>query len=91
MYFNGMLMLDLWDSDAEYAIFDDFEDWSRFYNYKQFLGAQKEFILTDKYIKKKSVVWGKPSIVLSNEYPNFRDNVWIRDNCFIVELHNPLF
>lgn len=52
MYFNGMLMLDLWDSDAEYAIFDDFEDWSRFYNYKQFLGAQKEFILTDKYIKK---------------------------------------
>jgi len=84
-------MLDLWDDTAEYAVFDDFEDWSRFYNYKQFLGAQKQFVLTDKYIKKKLVNWGKPSIVLSNEYPDFRDERWVKDNCFICLLNAPLF
>jgi len=91
MYFNGMIMLDLWNSDAEYAVFDDFEDWDRFYTYKQFLGAQKEFILTDKYRKKENVRWGKPSIILSNFLPNFKDMQWVRDNCFIVEINTKLF
>jgi len=91
MYFNGMLMLDLWNENAEYAIFDDFEDWSRFYCYKQFLGAQKEFVLTDKYIKKKNLKWGKPCIILSNDFPDFKDKAWIEVNCFICEIRTPLF
>lgn len=79
-------MLDLWNNMCEYAIFDDFEDWDRFYVYKQFLGAQKEFVLTDKYRKKQNVQWGKPSIILSNIMPTFKDMTWIYDNCFICDI-----
>lgn len=88
MYFNGMLNLDKWDNDATYAVFDDWEDWGRFYLYKQFLGAQKEFELTDKYRAKRTVQWGKPSIVISNETPFFKDWNWIEINCFIVKINN---
>jgi len=81
-------MLDLWNESAEYAIFDDFEDWDRFYVYKQFLGAQKEFVLTDKYRKKVNVLWGKPCIILANNTPQFKDMMWVRDNCFICEIND---
>lgn len=91
MYFNGLFNLEKWNTEAEYAIFDDWEDWSRFYNYKQFLGAQKEFELTDKYMKKKTVTWGKPCIILSNEEPNFKDHNWILLNCITETLKNKLF
>lgn len=86
-----MFMLDLWDQQATYAIFDDFEDWERLYNYKQFLGAQAEFVAVDKYRKKRNVKWGKPCIVLSNNYPNFKDNIWVQANSFICEINEPLF
>lgn len=91
MYFNSLFCLDMWDDDAAYAIFDDFEDWTKFYNYKQFLGAQKEFVVTDKYRKKRNIKWGKPSIVLSNEMPQFRDYEWIKINCYIVQINNKLY
>lgn len=86
MYFNGSFNLDKWDDSAAYAVFDDFEDWSRFFTYKQFLGAQREFELADKYRAKKTVKWGKPCIVLSNEMPQFRDMRWVEANCFIVNI-----
>lgn len=91
MYFNAQFNLDDWDTEATYAVFDDWEDWSRFYLYKQFLGAQKEFVLTDKYRKKLTVRWGKPSIILSNEYPLFKDQLWIEKNTIIVHIKHPLF
>jgi len=87
MYFNSMFNLDKWDDSADYAIFDDWEDWSKFYFYKQFLGAQQEFELSDKYKKKQTVRWGKPTILLSNTYPNFSDDQWIEGNCFIYFLN----
>lgn len=91
MYWNGMLNLDDWDTRAEYAIFDDFDDWSRFYLYKQFLGAQLCFVITDKYRKKMTVQWGKPCIVLSNIYPDFKDQIWVEANCFIEHIENKIF
>jgi exopolysaccharide biosynthesis predicted pyruvyltransferase EpsI len=86
-----MFMLDLWTPSAEYAIFDDWEDWTRFYNYKQFLGAQKEFVVTDKYRKKFNILWGKPCIILSNERPDFKDWNWVKENSFICEINDKLF
>jgi len=92
MYFNGLFDLSQWDNDAAYAVFDDFEDWTKFYQYKQFLGAQGQFTCTDKYRRKQQVRWGKPSILLSNTMPAFADMRWIEANCFIIELnHNKLF
>lgn len=81
-------MLDLWDDDASYAVFDDFEDWTRFFNYKQFLGAQEEFVVSDKYRKKRNVTWGKSCIILSNQDPNFKDKEWILLNTFFVDIGN---
>ena len=76
-----MFNLDSWNPDAEYAVFDDWEDWTRFYNYKCWLGAQHEFTVSDKYRKKQQIRWGKPAIVLSNELPLFKDQDWIDKNC----------
>jgi len=91
MYFNSMFNLELWDDKCKYAVFDDFEDWSKWYAYKQFLGAQHEFTVTDKYRRKRQVKWGRPCIVLSNEVPPFRDMNWIKGNCFIKEINICLF
>lgn len=91
MYFNGMFDMSLWNPNAEYAIFDDFDDWSKFYSYKQWLGAQLQFTITDKYRKKSTIKWGKPTIILSNSLPQFSDQDWVRKNCFIVQVSAPLF
>lgn len=67
MYFNSLFNLDDWNPDAEYIIFDDFP-WDQLKRWmKQFFGAQYEFVLTDKYRKKKTVKWGKPCIFLGND------------------------
>lgn len=91
MYFNGMFCLDIWNNDADYAIFDDFEDWTKLYNYKQFLGAQKEFTVSDKYRKKQIVRWGKPCIVLANSVPDFKDQEWIKMNCVLFIAKNKFY
>lgn len=90
MYFNGMFDLSNWNPDAQYAVFDDWEDWTKFFGYKQWLGAQKEFTITDKYRKKMTVSWGKPCIICSNELPNFLDKDWISLNCFIIKINSLL-
>lgn len=59
--------------------------------YKQFLGGQDELELTDKYRAKTTVTWNKPCILLSNVYPNFPDDDWIKMNCFIVNVVGCLF
>ena len=91
MYFAGMFMLDLWDDEAQYAIFDDWNDWSKMYFYKQFMGGQKEFIISDKYRRKTNKRWGKPCIIIANEYPRFDDMAWINLNVISVEIKSPLF
>lgn len=71
------------DTPAKYAIFDDFEDWSTFKQYKQWLGGQRQFVVTDKYRKKRDFIWGRPSIILSNVDPAFKDTDWISLNCIV--------
>ncbi len=88
MYFNGQFNLEDWDDSAKYAIFDDWEDWTRWFSYKQYLGAQETFTVSDKYKKKRTVTWGKPCIVLSNQMPDFKDWTWIEINCTIYDLQN---
>lgn len=91
MYFNGYFNLDDWDSEAEYAIFDDLVNWQSWASYKQWLGAQRQFVVTDKYRRKMSILWGKPCILLANELPMFPDPTWVRANCVIYNLQNKLY
>lgn len=91
----GAFMLDLWDDSAEYLVLDDFQDDSRFlYLYKQFFGAQKEFVLTDKYRKKKCVKWGKTIIWLNNKKPQAlidHDPEWWDLNVISDKIDNKLY
>lgn len=91
MYFSGMWNIEKYDPEARYAVFDDFEDWKRFYNYKQWLGAQQEFEVSDKYARKRTIMWGKPCVVLSNFDPDFADQAWISFNCITVNIQNKLY
>nr|QXN75509.1 MAG: replication associated protein [Genomoviridae sp.] len=74
--------------DADYAVFDDLAGGFKFWpGYKSWLGAQKEFDITDKYQGKRHVKWGKPGICLMNSDPLFDPHVdteWLIGNCFIV-------
>lgn len=74
--------------DADYAVFDDLAGGFKFWpGYKSWLGAQKEFDITDKYQGKRHVKWGKPGICLMNSDPLFDPHVdteWLIGNCFII-------
>lgn len=88
MYYNHLFNLSDWDPAAKYVIWDDF-GWDFIPAKKCFLGAQREFTISDKYKKKKTVVWGKPSIVLTNDLPVLTE--WEQANTVTVELTNKLF
>lgn len=74
--------------DADYAVFDDMQGGLEFFHaYKFWLGAQKEFTVTDKYRRKKRVTWGKPCIYLANQDPREDKGVdvaWLEGNCIFV-------
>jgi len=96
MYFCGQFNLDDWDESADYIILDDFNI-KFFPQWKSFLGGQKQFVLTDKYRKKRTVKWGKPCIWLCNIDGSpgralSRDELdWIDVNCLTVYHDTPLF
>lgn len=92
MYFNNMCNFrDDWDDSALFIIFDDIP-WEYLPNKKGFLGGQKSFVLTGKYMKMKTVSWGKICIYLCNDLPDFGIELnWINANCQIIELKNKLY
>lgn len=97
MYFNNLFDLKNWDDDAKYIIFDDFTSVEFVPARKGFFGAQREFTVTDKYMGKATVYWGKPCIYLTNKSNPFAclkeldDIQWMEDNSVVIELAAPLF
>lgn len=96
MYFCGQFNLDDWNDNATYIVLDDFNI-KFFPQWKSFFGAQKQFVLTDKYRKKRTVSWGRPLIFLCNPDLHPRGILsgfeleWMRANTDFVELNDPLF
>lgn len=98
MYFNGYFNLDLWDEEAEYAVFDDFDiDGKKleeyFRSWKCWFGAQKEFNITDKYKRKMNVRWGKPIIFISNNEIECSSKTldYIRKNSIRVNVYSEFY
>jgi hypothetical protein len=81
------------DETASHIVLDDI-DIGFFPSYKSFLGGQKEFEVTDKYVSKLTVKWGKPCIWLSNDNPVFNQKVdsnWMHANCVFINLEDKLY
>ena len=95
MYFQGMFNLDDWDNNARYAVFDDIE-WKYMPNKKQFIGCQSNFVVTDRYRKKRTVDYGLPTIICMN-HDNYQavqaDPMydWVLGNSVVVIVNNKLF
>lgn len=85
------------DGDKKYLVIDDvpLRDKDMFKHYKQMLGCQNNFSVTDKYLKKVHFPrWGLPCIYLANQDPrNYLgvDISWLEGNCVFVEVDQPLF
>lgn len=96
IYWAGLTDAKQFNADADYVIFDDF-DWKYMPNKKQWLGCQKEFTISDKYVKKLTVTWGKPCIYLCNLDQDFRmhctpsENDFYRANCLFVNIGDNKF
>jgi len=81
------------NESASYIVLDDI-DIGFFPSYKMFLGGQKEFEVTDKYVRKLTLKWGKPCIWLSNDNPCLNpkvDAAWLHANCVFVNLEDKLY
>lgn len=95
MYFCGLFSLSDWDECVLYIVLDDVA--IRFFpQWKFFLGAQKEGILTDKYMKKKRVRNGLPCIWVTNNHiyndlDNETDKDWLEKNTVTVFISNKLY
>lgn len=96
MYFNGMFNGNEWDDRALYTVLDDIHvDWF-LKHYKQFLGCQKQFTMTDKWVRKQKVNYNMPAILLMNDdqLDKFREGwnqEWIDANCVYIRLENKLY
>lgn len=94
-YFHGQWSLDEYDDDAVYNIFDDIPGQLNSFDYKKFLGAQFDCIVSDKYKKKRKIRNGKPCIYISNNDPlktkkGKEDRDWLLANCIFVYIDKPI-
>lgn len=101
VYFGGMFDLQEFSDnpDVAFALFDDIDDVAFVPLYKFWLGAQKEFVTTDKYKHKVRINWGRPSVWVANksllDYRDKRGNSsvdvdWLFENCFIQCVENKI-
>lgn len=93
--FNLKKMIKMNIKELDYMIWDDVpwsDDALKKEGYKNWLGGQDNFTVTDRYHPKEDVTWGKPCIFLSNRSPllglSDNDKDWLKGNTVIVNLGN---
>lgn len=97
LFFRGTFNLDTLvrtgEENISYIVWDDVS-WKdsalKDENYKNWMGGQDKFTVTDKYKGKVDITWGKPAIFCSNHNPLIglaqTDKSWLKGNCTIVDL-----
>ncbi|UDN67426.1 replication-associated protein [robinz virus RP_99] len=102
--FSGSAALSV-DDDVKYAVFDDMRGGiSFFHGWKDWLGAQQEFMVKQMYADPVLFKWGRPTIWCANKDPReemelhmfkgifTREDIdWMNANCIFVEVPNPIF
>lgn len=81
---------------VDYAVFDDIRGGIKFFPaFKEWLGAQAWVSVKQLYRDPKLVVWGKPSIWISNDDPRdvmeAGDISWMEANCTFIHIQEPIF
>lgn len=81
---------------ADYAVFDDIRGGIKFFPaFKEWLGCQKWVTVKRLYRDPKLMMWGKPSIWISNSDPRLGmdpdDVTWLEANCKFVEITEAIF
>nr|QJB18726.1 MAG: replication-associated protein [Genomoviridae sp.] len=88
------------DPSKDYAVFDDIKlNEKTYWSWKPWFGGQKEFTVTDKYRKKRKLIWGKPIIWICNPASDprniqgldYSEHEWLRLRCIFVELADKLY
>lgn len=96
----GQFNADDIDTSRSYAVFDDIQITAKTWTYwKSWFGSQKQFTVTDKYRKKRTIKWGKPMIFITNEAwdPRFirdldRSEIeWMEGNCMFVKITDKMY
>ena len=86
--------MELHKPESEYAVFDDISGGLRAFDYKAWLGGQLHFTITDKYMKKKTISWGKPCIYISNDDPFMDRGIdidWLTANTICVNIDSRMY
>lgn len=90
-YVSGMWDLRSIDCEADYIVLDDI-DLDKVHNPKGWIGCQKSWIDTDKWVRKKPLSWGpkKCCIILCNQGKDWeytqewgREHQWYLSNIVI--------
>jgi hypothetical protein len=91
--FNLKKLLSMNQDEIQYMIWDDVswqDDALKKEQYKNWLGGQDNFTVSDRYMKKADISWSKPCIFLANTDPlagcSKATQHWLRGNCTIVDL-----
>lgn len=89
--FNLEKILNMDIDTLEYVLWDDISWNSSGLNqdqYKGWFGCQKELDVSDKYMKKHTITWGKPVVFNTNHNPEFGishvDMDWLNGNCITI-------
>lgn len=94
VFWRGLFSVTEWRDEAKYLVLDDI-DWEFLPNKKQLLTAMGECILTDKYVKKTTLVNYKPAIYLCNTDPRDKwttdESSYWGENMTFVTIKGPLF
>jgi len=80
---------------VDHVIFDDFQYDILKPFLKMLFGGQQRITVTDKYVKKYTLNWGHPSILLTNNpistAMSHDEQDWWRVNVVTILLNRPLF
>ncbi len=95
LYWNTMCTITDQDWEgAEYLVVDDVP-WEFFAGKKPILGGQRNFILTEKYVRKTPITFGKPVVYLCNDDPRHdmkgSEVTYYEGNCEFVFVYEKLY
>lgn len=98
VYMKSYLNFKLWNQAMQYLVLDDVP-WKHLKRYeKDLIGGQQEFVANEKYMRKKRILFGKPTIILTNDQPQIWEDMsqvyytsYFTENTSIITITDKLY